>query len=199
MKIPGIFLVAIGLSTSALAQSRLQPQSPPPAQSTFNDSLACARNHVTKTAMLTLGSWAVANITSGFIVAGQTSGTTKYAWQMNAYWNFVNLGLAGMGYLRAVKEAHKTYSLLENYDAQNALEKIYLFNLGLDLGYIGGGLYLRERGMNSANSKTSAQLQGYGTSIVIQGGFLLLMDGVMILIHRHNTQRVRQHLSIPQT
>jgi hypothetical protein len=69
----------------------------------------------------------------------------------------------------------------------------------LDLGYIGGGLYLRERGMNSANSKTSAQLRGYGTSIVIQGGFLLLMDGVMILIHRHNTQRVRQHLSIPQT
>jgi hypothetical protein len=194
MKLPVIFLAAIGFSSPVLAQSSQKPDSPPPALSSSNDSLACVRNHVTKSAMLTLGTWAVANITTGFIVSRQTSGTTKYAWQMNAYWNFVNLGLAGMGYIRALKEAHKTYSLLENYDAQNALEKIYLFNLGLDLGYIGGGFYLRERGLNSTNLKTSAQLQGYGTSIVVQGGFLLLMDGVMILIHHHNTLRVRQHL-----
>ena len=165
------------------------------AQSSFNDSLAHDRNHVTKTAMLTLGTWAVANIATGFVAAGQTSGTTKYAWQMNAYWNFINLGLAGMGYLRALKDARKTYSLLENYDAQNALEKIYFFNFGLDVGYIGAGLYLHERGLNSANLKTAAQLQGYGTSIIIQGGFLLLMDGVMILVHRHNTARVRQRLA----
>jgi hypothetical protein len=195
MKILVILLVAIAFRAPAFAQS----VPPPPARSSLDDSLAYARNRVTKTAMLTLGTWAVANITSGFIVSGQNSGTTKYAWQMNAYWNFVNLGLAGMGYLRALKEGERTYSLLENYDAQNALEKIYLFNLGLDLGYIGGGLYLRERGLNSTNLKTSAQLQGYGTSIVIQGGFLLLMDGIMILIHHHNTLRVRQHLKTLQT
>ncbi len=163
-------------------------------QSSFNDSLAHDRNQVTRAAMLTLGTWAVANITSGFVVAGQTSGTTKYVWQMNAYWNFINLGLAGMGYLRALKEARKSYSLLENYDAQNALEKIYFFNFGLDLGYIGAGLYLRERGLNSINFKTNAQLQGYGTSIVVQGCFLLLMDGVMILVHRRNTARVRARM-----
>ena len=195
MKIPVILLAAIAFSAPAFAQSA----PPPPGRSLSNDSLAYARNLVTKTAMLTLGTWAVANITSGFIVSGQATGTTKYVWQMNAYWNFVNLGLAGMGYVRALKENKKTFSLLEDYDAQNALEKIYLFNFGLDLGYIGGGLYLRERGLNSTNLKTSTQLQGYGTSIVIQGGFLLLMDGVMILIHHHNTLRVRQHLKIRQT
>jgi len=164
-------------------------------QPSFNDSLAHDRNRVTKTAMLTLGSWAVANIATGFVAAGQTSGTTKYGWQMNAYWNFINLGLAGMGYLRALKDERKTHSLLENYDAQNALEKIYFFNFGLDVGYIGAGLYLHERGLNSTNLKTAAQLKGYGTSIIVQGGFLLLMDGVMILVHRHNTARVRQRLA----
>jgi hypothetical protein len=184
MKFFVILFVGIMLGSSALAQP------------SFNDSLAHDRNRVTKTAMLTLGAWAVANIGTGFVISAQTSGTTKYVWQMNAYWNFINLGLAGMGYLRALKEARKSYSLLGNYDAQNALEKIYLYNFGLDLGYIGAGLYLHERGLNSTNLKTAAQLKGYGTSIVIQGGFLLLMDGVMILVHRHNTARVRQRLAL---
>ena len=164
------------------------------AQSSFNDSLARARNHITKTAMLTLGGWAVANITSGFIVAGRTSGETKYAWQMNAYWNFINLGLAGMGYIRALKESGKSFSLPDNYDAQNSMEKIYLFNLGLDVGYIGAGFYLRERGLNSVSVKTSAQFRGYGTSIIVQGGFLLLMDAAMVLIHHRNTLRVRARI-----
>lgn len=162
------------------------------AQPSFNDTLSRDRNRVAKTAMLTLGAWAVTNIATGFIVAGRTTGVTKYAWQMNAYWNFVNLGLAGMGYIRALKESGKSFSLLDNYDAQNSMEKIYLFNLGLDVGYIGAGLYLRERGLNSTNAKTSVQLRGYGTSILIQGGFLLLMDAAMVMIHHRNTVRVRE-------
>jgi hypothetical protein len=179
-----ICLVAGALSLSSLAQI------------SFNDSIASARDRVTRSGMLTLGSWAVANIASGFIVEGQSSGVTKYAWQMNAYWNFVNLGLAGMGYIRALKGSRKSFSLLDNYEAQNSIEKIYLFNFGLDLGYIGGGLYLRERGLNNSNLKDSYQLRGYGTSIIIQGGFLLLMDATMILLHRRNTERVRKKLAI---
>lgn len=167
---------------------------PSSAQPSFADSIARARNQVSRAGMLTLGGWAVANITSGFVIAGRQSGITKYAWQMNAYWNFVNLGLAGMGYLRAIKESSRKFSLLGNYDAQNAVEKIYLFNLGLDLAYLGGGLYLRERGLNSTSVTTSQQLQGYGISILIQGGFLLLEDATMIYLHKRNTVRVRRRL-----
>ncbi|HXD78119.1 MAG TPA: hypothetical protein VN616_09955 [Puia sp.] len=182
MKFLLVYLIAIGLNFSSNAQ---------PA---FSDSIARARNQVTRAGMLTLGGWAVANITSGFIIAGQQSGITKYAWQMNAYWNFVNLGLAGMGYLRAMKESHQTFSLLGNYDAQNALEKIYIFNLGLDLAYIGGGLYLRECGLNSSHVRTAQQLQGYGISVIVQGGFLLLEDATMICMHKRNTARVRRRI-----
>ena len=183
-----VLVVVLGLAACSVFGDSLF------AQSTFNDTLAQARNRVTKTAMLTLGGWAVANITSGFIVGGRTSGTTKYTWQMNAYWNFINLGLAGMGYIRALKESGKSFSLPDNYYAQNSMEKIYLFNLGLDVGYNGAGLYLRERGLNSTNLKTSVQLRGYGTSIIIQGGFLLLMDAAMVLIHHRNTVRVRARM-----
>jgi hypothetical protein len=164
------------------------------AQRNFNDSLAYSRNHTTEKAMITLGSWAAANIISGFIVAGQTQGETKYAWQMNAYWNFINGGLAIMGYINARKAMSKKYGLAENEAEQASIEKLYAFNLGLDLAYIAGGFFLREKGMNTENMKSRDQLKGYGTSIVIQGGFLLLMDGVMITLHHRNSVRLNKKL-----
>ena len=69
------------------------------AQQGFDDSLARSRNTLTKDAMLGLGSFAVVNIATGFIVAGETQGETRYFWRMNGYWNLVNLGVAVMGYL----------------------------------------------------------------------------------------------------
>jgi hypothetical protein len=160
----------------------------------FNDSISSSRNRITKTAMLSLGSWAVANIASGFIIAGSSQGEAKYAWRMNAYWNFINLGLAGLGYLNAEKATRKKYSFEDNYEAQHALEKIYIFNFGLDLAYIAGGFYLRERGKSTTSMTAADQLKGYGTSIAIQGAFLLLMDGVMIRIHQRNTARMNKRL-----
>ena len=157
------------------------------AQSGFNDSLAQSRNRITQKAMLTLGTWAAANIASGFIIASQTQGEARYAWRMNAYWNFINLGLAGMGYLNARKAMLKKYGLADNLSAQQAIEKLYVFNLGLDLVYITGGFYLRERGNFQTKASSRDQFKGYGTGIAIQGGFLLLMDGVMILLHHKNT------------
>lgn len=165
-------------------------------QYNFNDSIARSRNRITKTAMITLGSWAVANIATGFIIAGNSQGEAKYAWRMNAYWNFINLGLAGLGYLNAEKAARKKYSFEDNYEAQHALEKIYIFNFGLDLAYIAGGFYLRERGKSTSNKGSADQLKGYGTSIAVQGVFLLLMDGVMIGIHKRNTARMNKKLRL---
>ncbi len=167
---------------------------PSRAQKDFNDSLAQSRNRITRTAMLTLGSWAVANISSGFIIAGQTTGQTKYFWRMNAYWNFINLGLAGMAYLNAISASAKKYSFADNFEAQHALEKIYIFNFGLDLAYIAGELYLHERGRSATTPNSGDQLKGYGTSIIAQGAFLLLMDGVMIRLHQKNTIRMNKRL-----
>lgn len=166
------------------------------AQPTFNDSIATARNQLIKRSMLTLGSWAVVNIGTGFAIAPGTQGQTQYFWRMNGYFNLVNLGLAAMGYFNAVKAANKTYSLADNIRQQAAIEKIYLFNMGLDLAYIGVGAYLDERGnaIDIRTVKSRDQLKGYGTSVIAQGGFLLLMDGVVFLLHHHNTSRLYRKL-----
>jgi len=163
-------------------------------QQSFNDSIAYTRNKTTETAMIVLGSWAAANIASGFIIGGQTEGETKYFWKMNAYWNLVNGGLAVMGYLNARKAMAKKFGLADNVSAQLAMEKLYAFNFGLDLAYIAAGFFLREKGVNETNLKSQDQLKGYGSSIILQGGFLLLMDGVMIWVHHKNSVRLNNKL-----
>jgi hypothetical protein len=144
--------------------------------------------------MLTLGAWATVNVVSGFIIAGQTQGEARYAWRMNAYWGLINLGLAGMGYINVRKALLKKYSLADNLTAQEAMEKLYVLNVGLDLVYITGGFYLRERGNSQSKTSDRDQFKGYGTSIAIQGGFLFLMDAVMISLHHRNTARVNEKI-----
>ena len=164
------------------------------AQQTFNDSLAASRNDITEKSMIVLGSWAVLNMGSGFIAASQTQGETRYFWQMNAYWNLVNAGLAVMGYLRVRKAMARKYGLAENESDQLSMEKLYAFNLGLDLAYIATGFFLREKGANTVNIKSHDQLTGYGTSIIVQGGFLLLMDGIVLSLHHRNSVRLNKKL-----
>jgi len=164
------------------------------AQLNFNDSMSMARNKLTKNAMIVLGSWSVVNITTGFILANQTSGETEYFWRMNAYWNFINLGLAGLAYFNTLRAMNRHYPFDENLRQQYGMEKLYLFNAGLDLFYIAGGIALHEHGKTESDQKKYDQFTGYGKSIVLQGGFLLLMDLIMYSLHHNNTKRMLSKL-----
>ncbi|TXD75551.1 hypothetical protein ESW18_20265 [Algoriphagus ratkowskyi] len=128
--------------------------------------------------MLILGGWAVGNMVWGGIAASQTSGQTKAFHQMNMYWNSVNLLIAGFGYWQAMKESPGT-DFWATMDAQQSIEKILLFNAALDIAYIAGGLYLKERGLRVNKD----QFIGFGKSIILQGAFLLTFDAVMYSFH----------------
>jgi hypothetical protein len=56
--------------------------------------------------MVVLGSWAGANLITNGILLSNSSGSDKYFYQMNVYWNVVNGTLAGLGgwELRKCKE-----------------------------------------------------------------------------------------------
>jgi hypothetical protein len=135
--------------------------------------------------MLSLGSWASTNIVgSGIGWARSNSEENKYFHQMNVMWNLVNLGLAIPGYIKAKKDNSVTgvYQILE---AQRKTETVFLVNAGIDLAYIGSGLLLRGR---APNVEKSSQFMGYGNSMILQGGFLLLFDWIAYSIHRKNAK-----------
>lgn len=159
------------------------------AQQTFHDSLAIARVTLNKNNMWVLGAWAGANIIQGSISAGNATGSDHYLHQMNVYWNTVNLAIAGLGLWAAKKQLAGIHTPERNLREQNQVEKMLLLNTGLDAAYIMTGLYLKERG----NRLNRDQPSGYGSSLLIQGGFLLIFDIIQYAQHRRNGKLLEQN------
>lgn len=121
--------------------------------------------------------WALLNISGGAIAYFRTASKTMYFHQMNAIWNLFNGGIA-IGALSSMGDA-SLGSLQEAYRSGMSMEKILLANAGLDVAYITAGGFLLERGKR----KTSDRLRGYGPSLMLQGGFLLLLDVVLFSLN----------------
>ncbi len=155
------------------------------------DSITKRRNQLNKTNMTILAAWAGVNILQSSIAAANAKGSDKAFFQMNTYWNTVNLALAGFGLYSVKKAVNKKLSLAQNIKAQTQLEKILLFNAGLDVGYVFGGLYLNERGQRPVNEQT----QGFGKSLALQGGFLLVFDVVQYYLHHANGKNLNGWLN----
>lgn len=138
-------------------------------------------NH-TRTLGLSLGGYALANMAVSGIAVGQTQGEAKYFHQMNLYWNAVNLGIAGVGLLGLRKQNPDTETLGEAVQKHEAMKRTLLFNAGLDVAYIAGGLYLTERA--NSHPDQADKLRGYGKAVMVQGAFLLAFDVVNYFIFK---------------
>ena len=133
---------------------------------------------INTTSMGVLGSWALLNITTGIYGSLHSQEDKKAFWQMNAGWNIINIAIAGFGY----------YAKPELYDFQSAIhqqssiQQFLALNIGLDIAYMLGGLYLKEK----SNTTSQAHLLGFGNSLIVQGAFLLLFDCVLYTTHHQH-------------
>lgn len=147
----------------------------------FNQS----RYHIDQQLMVGLGSWA----TSNFLLSGigwnqaQTP-EERYYHQMNVFWNVVNIGLAVPGYLKAHK-ADFYLSKEKTSLAQRKTEQIFLLNTFLDVAYVSSGALLMQRAQQIGIQEPQGQrLNGYGKSLLVQGGFLFLFDLTAYCVHK---------------
>ncbi len=137
--------------------------------------------------MAVLCGWSAANIITGAVASNTSNKELHYFHQMNMLWNSVNLTIGGLGYLAAAKEKFSNSKIVDVLHHQNKTEKLFLFNAGLDIAYITGGFYLKER---SRRQTDPDKLRGYGNSILLQGAFLLLLDGTMYAVHHHHGKKL---------
>lgn len=143
------------------------------------------RHQIDKRLMLGLGGWATANIAgSGMAWILGSDGKTKYFHQMNVMWNLVNLGLSIPGYIKANKGSSAP-TLYETLNQQRKTETIFLINAGIDLAYISSGILLRNK---STQNTDKDRLLGFGNSMILQGGFLLIFDWIAYTIHRRHSK-----------
>jgi len=144
------------------------------AQSFSLEEINASRLYKQKSSMMVLGGWAAGNIILGLSLFPGRTGSDRYFHIMNAGWNAVNLGIATLGYLTAIKADPTSYDLYQTLAEQRKIQNLLLFNAGLDIGYMVGGAWLIERSRNVENN--ADRLKGFGQSIILQGAFLFTFD-----------------------
>jgi hypothetical protein len=125
--------------------------------------------------------WASINIFTGILGWILGKGKTRYFFQMNAFWNIVNLSLGLAGYFGAqsdLSSLNHGQIVLAYHDMQN----LYILNAGLDVAYIVIAFLLFERAKNAL--KWRPLLRGFGYSLILQGSFLLIFDLIMFFVHK---------------
>ncbi|HVW12757.1 MAG TPA: hypothetical protein VHB54_02980 [Mucilaginibacter sp.] len=149
------------------------------------------RVRITSTGMEVLGSWGIANLGGGLVGWNvQASHEMRYFFQMNTAWGAVDFATALLGYSGTQKNKKKPLTAAETIKEQDRIQKIFFVNGCLDVAYIGTGLYLKLNG----DSRNSPMMRGYGESLLMQGGFLLIFDGLMYQSEKANGGKLHQFL-----
>lgn len=151
----------------------------PTVREIIGDSWA-TRNRINRVGMGVLGGWSAANLGLSTALLLTEEGNRGFH-EMNAAWSGVNLLLAG-GALLATSRSERPESLADEISAQHRLEKLLLINAGLDVGYVGVGALMTLLGQEQDDSR----LQGWGSAVMLQGGFLLVFDVVLAIIQSGN-------------
>lgn len=196
MKQVCVFIIAVVLAAAAVPTVGADDAAPGPLPPPGG-----RRPLIVRRGMLALGGWAVGNIAVATPLA-LSSGDPVAAgfWEMNALWNTVNLALAaGTLVANDADDGYDTRGAAddapaatprplptwqdERYRAEShRLEKILLFNAGIDLAYMTLGAWLWDRGTRGLEGPagvSSQRLTGWGQALVVQGGFLFAFDLVM--------------------
>lgn len=157
------------------------------------DLLNHKRVQHSRNGMIALGSWATANIAGGAVgYFTAKDKETKHFWEMNLWWNTVNLGLAVpglIGSLREQKRGTEGWSFERSYKKAQATRTTFLVNGVLDLSYMTAGAFMSFM-HTPARPELQPRLRGYGKSMLVQGGFLCLFDLVEYFLHGKNMRRL---------
>ena len=199
-----LLLLALLLGASATrpaaaqsaATDTLHPATLPPPAGPLQ-RFDAERSRLDQRGLAVLGSWAAGNLLVSGIATGQTEGSAHYFHQMNIGWGAVNLALAVPGLLAARRTARTPGSPTDRAGtvrAQLRTENLYLFNAGLDVAYLVTGAYFLEKSRNPTTDNPN-RWRGYGQSLLLQGGFLLLLDGFQFATHHRHGQALYPLLS----
>jgi hypothetical protein len=137
-----------------------------------------------------LSAWALLNlIGSGYLVRHADRRHAPYYFHgMNVMWGAINAALACWGILQLHFKVPAGLGVAELFRTQLFYENLFLLNAGLDVAYVMTGYYLRAQA--ASTGQRPERLLGFGQSLWVQGGFLLVFDAVMWTILHWQGQRL---------
>ena len=141
-----------------------------------------------------LGAWATGSVVVGAAVAVAARATGSpvlagFARQQIA-WGAIDGAIAGIGWWRSRGQRPDALSLVGPADRPSPdadrraarLERVLTINTALDVGYVAGGVALAAAAdpLGRRLGQDPGRLVGDGLGIVVQGGFLLALDGYFL-------------------
>jgi hypothetical protein len=88
-----------------------------------------------------------------------------------------------------------SFDLAASISEQAKMEKLLLFNAGLDIGYMAAGLWMMERSKNI--QKNPELWEGFGKSVILQGAFLFVFDlALFTILNTNSSTELIQNLQV---
>jgi hypothetical protein len=130
-----------------------------------------------------VAAWGGLNVAGGLALVLASSRSTRSArWHfgaMSAGWGAVNVGIAAAGLATLGSPPADAAALLAS---ERQFHDILLVNLGLNVAYAGVGATMWAAGTRGV--ERAGRWRGFGTSLVLQGVGLLVLDGVAFFASR---------------
>lgn len=155
-------------------------QTPDPDVQTLSMQLQDAQSdHLWRVA-----AWGGANVAGGLALVLASDRSARPArWSfgaMSAGWGAVNVGIAVLGGLAGDGALATTASAA--LDAERTFHDVLLLNLGLNVAYAGVGATMLTAGYRDVSN--AGEWRGFGTSLILQGAGLLVLDGIAFVASR---------------
>lgn len=134
---------------------------------------------------LILGAWGLGSVAVGELLrrAGRRRGSAFLVGfgRQQSGWGAIDAAIAGFG---AIRSRQKQAGLPDPDAAavqeseRSSLHRILLVNTGLDLLYLAGGVLLivASDAVSRRSGREAALVRGDGAGVLLQGGFLLVLD-----------------------
>jgi len=164
------------------------------AQSYSLDEINQTRTQCTRNGMLTFTTWTGVNLIGSTVGYFTTEGELKHFFEMNVYFNAINAAIAVPGMITAFRAKRTGLDFQQTVKEVQNTKVVYLVNGVLDISYITAGFWLREAGNNPSRSEgDQTRFKGFGSSLIMQGSFLLIYDFIAYGFHTANGKKLNEH------
>lgn len=164
------------------------------AQTYTLDEINHTRTQYTRNGMLTFTTWTGINLIGSTVGYFTTEGELQHFYEMNIYFNAVNAAIAVPGMISAFRAKRNGLDFEQTVKEVEKTKTIYLVNGVLDISYITAGFVLRAMGDQAQRPEADQQrFRGFGNSLIMQGGFLLIYDFIAYGFHTANGKKLDAH------